>query len=302
MQSNQNTTENTNSRPQRSTQPVDSAPNEIRADAYFAIVPEWVIDDTKTGNAVKLYAVLARYADKGTGVAHPSRKTLARRMGFARAQTVDPIVLELETIGAIEVFERRNENGDRSSNGYIVRTMAPAHRVVRSEGPGGDAPGARGVVPPTAQKPESVQPESVQPEKNTSAAAPGAFDLEVEQVDVVEESFAKVWQAWPRTESKKASLTAYRKAVKKASLAVVEGSALAWAQGACARRDANQFQPLPYLVSWLNQERWQESAPRLDPVAPAGFDRDRPTQRVQAALDLGAQMDAQYDTTKEITR
>jgi hypothetical protein len=294
MQSSQNP-----NRPQRFAQAVESSPNEIRADAYFAIVPEWVLDATKTGNAVKLYAILARYADKGTGEAHPSRRTLAKRMKFARAQTVDPIVAELESIGAVEVFERYTASGDRDSNGYVVRTIAPAHRVVRPEGPQVDAPAAQRVDPPTAHKPESLEPESGEPEKYMPDTSGGPLLQVFDEGSEADRQFSILWEAWPRTESKQAAKKALTKAASKvyphqrsARIEQIVGAGCAWAQGAARRVEAGQFQPIPYLASWLNQERWEEPAPVLDPVAPAGYDRDSSAQ-VQQALTLGARMDAE---------
>jgi hypothetical protein len=87
----------------------------------FAIIPEWVITSTVSHGAVRLYALLARYADYTTGRAFPSRKTLATRLGTS-SDTVDRFVKELIEIEAIEV-RRRSDGKAYTSNLYIVKRV-----------------------------------------------------------------------------------------------------------------------------------------------------------------------------------
>ena len=93
---------------------------EIRADDYFAIVPEWVLHADISGNAVRLYAILNRYANSN-GHAWPSRKTIAAAMKCSTA-TVDRARDELVTIGALTVKQRLSDAGDPTSNLYILHT------------------------------------------------------------------------------------------------------------------------------------------------------------------------------------
>ena len=60
----------------------------------FSIVPEWVLERGLSPTALKLYIVLARYADWETGIAFPARDTLAERMKSSE-KTVDRAVKEL---------------------------------------------------------------------------------------------------------------------------------------------------------------------------------------------------------------
>lgn len=99
--------------------------DQVKADAYFAIVPEWVLFADVSANAIRLYAVLTRYADKGAGTAHPSRKTLAEKARCS-IRTIDNAVAELIEIGAISRTYRRTESGDLTSNLWTV------HRVAKS--------------------------------------------------------------------------------------------------------------------------------------------------------------------------
>lgn len=136
-------------------------------EGYYAVVPEWVLDADISAQAVRLYAVLRRYADQRTREAHPSRKTLAARIKVTDVKVVDRALADLQRIGAVEVFGRwKNEDGEivyapddrhreRSSNGYRLRRTAvlpggrgggpsapTGSRATRGGGPGGEGVGA----------------------------------------------------------------------------------------------------------------------------------------------------------------
>lgn len=162
---------------------------DVYADDYYAIVPEWVLNETRTGNAVKLYALLRRYADKASGEAHPSRRTLAKRMRFSRPQSIDPIVRELVEIGALEVFERWTESGDQDSNGYRVLSQRP-HGVVRETAPPVVRSSARQVVRQTAHNPQSQEPQSVEPQNQDSSSSVTEVDASARADD--DESYPQV--------------------------------------------------------------------------------------------------------------
>lgn len=93
---------------------------EIQADDYFAIVPEWLLYADVSANAVRLYAILNRYANS-RGHAWPSRKTLADAMRCSIA-TVDRAREELTGAGAVTVIPRRNKAGDPTSNLYLLHS------------------------------------------------------------------------------------------------------------------------------------------------------------------------------------
>jgi len=95
---------------------------EIRATNYFAIIPEWIIYEDISANAVRLYAVLNRYANS-RGHAWPSRKTIADKMQVSVA-TIDRAKEELVNIGALTIEARTTPSGDPSSNLYILHTAS----------------------------------------------------------------------------------------------------------------------------------------------------------------------------------
>jgi len=90
----------------------------------FSIVPEWVTTSEVSSGAVRLYALLARYADYATGEAWPSRATLAVRLRMS-TDSIDRFSKELQALGAIEVV-RRFDGKKWRSNLYVVKRVPPA--------------------------------------------------------------------------------------------------------------------------------------------------------------------------------
>ena len=105
---------------------------EVRSTEYFAIIPEWVIHADISSNAVRLYAVLNRFANS-QGRAWPSRKTLADLMRTSTA-TVDRAKDELVAIAALTVEHRTGPAGDPSSNLYILHTSSPVTKGTLKDG------------------------------------------------------------------------------------------------------------------------------------------------------------------------
>jgi len=103
---------------------MESLDDNVTADLKFSIVPEWLIDSGCSDKAVRLYVVLARYADNENLTAYPGRGTLAKRMGCHRA-SVDRAVEELVALGAISK-QVRFKDGKYQSSLYTVRRIAPS--------------------------------------------------------------------------------------------------------------------------------------------------------------------------------
>jgi hypothetical protein len=81
----------------------------LTAELRFSMIPEWVLDAGVSDKAIRLYCVLARYADNETHRAFPSRETLAKRMG-CHAKSVDRAASELLKIGAVTKKQRHNSS------------------------------------------------------------------------------------------------------------------------------------------------------------------------------------------------
>ena len=112
----------------------------------FVIMPWAVLDDpTLTAHDVLVYATIARYADVNTGVAWPSRATVAQN-ARCDIKTVDRCVTRLVTAGFLEKHKRRTPKGD-DSNVYVVHEIVARQEQLerpKRKPRGGDSNGARG--------------------------------------------------------------------------------------------------------------------------------------------------------------
>lgn len=95
-----------------------------RESGPFSIIPEWVLDAEISDRAIRLYAVLCRYANDQTGECFPARSTLAKRLGCS-ANTIDRARAELEEIGALTREQRTDGRGGQTSNLYTLRWSRP---------------------------------------------------------------------------------------------------------------------------------------------------------------------------------
>lgn len=83
--------------------------DELNTEIRFSIIPEWITYSQVSDKAVRLYSVLARYADNHTHEAFPSRETLAEKMGCS-AKSIDRASQELIRVGAITKRQRHNSS------------------------------------------------------------------------------------------------------------------------------------------------------------------------------------------------
>ena len=112
----------------------------LTAELRFSIIPEWILDSGISDKAIRLYCVLARYADNETHRAYPSRDTLAQRMECSKA-SVDRAAQELIDVGAMTKQQRHN-----SSLVFTLRVSSPMQRGVITDDEGGSSLLMRGVV------------------------------------------------------------------------------------------------------------------------------------------------------------
>jgi DNA-binding transcriptional regulator YhcF (GntR family) len=91
----------------------------------FVILP-WAVldDDALTAHDLLVYATIARYADRNTGEAWPSRATVAR-MARCDVKTVDRAVGRLQAAGFLEKHNRKTVLGN-DSNLYIIHEIKAA--------------------------------------------------------------------------------------------------------------------------------------------------------------------------------
>ena len=115
----------------------------LNTDLRFSIIPEWVLDANISDRAIRLYSILARYADNETLQAFPSRETLAKR-AHCHIKSVDRAIQELIDIGAVLKAHRRNGESYQS-NLYTLKRVGTQQSLGRDkavQGVGtGESPG-----------------------------------------------------------------------------------------------------------------------------------------------------------------
>jgi hypothetical protein len=96
----------------------------IDTDLRFSIVPHWVTNSDVSDRALRLYSVLAKFADAETGQAFPGRTRLSKELRCS-LKSVDRAVAELESIGAVRKTQRVKD-GHYQSSLYTVVRIDPA--------------------------------------------------------------------------------------------------------------------------------------------------------------------------------
>ena len=204
----------------------------IRLDRRFAIIDEWLLDLPVSDRAIRLYAILARYADNETHKAYPSRATLADRLNCSLA-SVDRAATELVTFGAMSKQLRAN-----SSIVYTLHTTAP-EGIITSE-QGGSSPVMRGVVT-----------------SDNLTRATQLDPLNKEAVDQNQGAIAHMlwnqfWRLYPRKLGTGEAKEAFVKAVKAHGPEII----LEGVKRMAADPNLPSAQFIPRAATWLNQERW----------------------------------------------
>jgi DNA-binding transcriptional MocR family regulator len=106
----------------------------------FVILPWAVLDnELLSAHDVLVYATIARYADWTTGVAWPSRKTVAD-LARCDIKTVDRSIGRLVSSGFLEKHKRKHELGE--SNVYIVHEIVAQQETLKPRSRGRDSNGA----------------------------------------------------------------------------------------------------------------------------------------------------------------
>src|SRR5262245_49552875 len=134
----------------------------VTSDARFAIVPEGIILDGTSAQALHLYCALARH---GTDPAncYPSHARLAAQIGCS-TDTVGRRLDDLVQRGWITVTPRHRDDGGRTSNGYHLHTHPAPPAPLREAPP---APLREAPPAPLREERESVERESVERSPHT---------------------------------------------------------------------------------------------------------------------------------------
>lgn len=216
----------------------------IEADLRFSIIPEWILDSGLSDKAIRIYGILARYADNETLQAFPSRETLARR-ARCHVKSVDRAVRELIAAGAVYKSARKSNNEWRS-NVYTLRRMP--------------AKGGRDTTVPTLGTPTS-------PPRDTDVSLTITTELKPEN-DI--NYFDEFWKVYPKKTDKGLARRSFKAALKK-----VDGETLIAAAIAYRDDPARKAEFTKNPSTWLNAEAWENvPADRGGPKAVVPGHRD----------------------------
>lgn len=145
----------------------------------FFMVPLWLVLATDNAHAIRVFAYLgAKHADRDTGEAFPSHRTIALALNISTA-TVERALQELKRVKAVEIETRKLPTG-QTSNIYRLRTSIPVDPTspVMTGGSspamtGGSSRKRRAVITREAPEPESLnQKDATRPVTNQSHNEP----------------------------------------------------------------------------------------------------------------------------------
>jgi len=89
----------------------------------FQQIPNWVFESDVSATAIKLYLVLRKNGDNKRGTSYWSRRKLADQLGTS-PNTMDRAKKELLDLGALCQINRKNKDGDWTSNLYHVHNSS----------------------------------------------------------------------------------------------------------------------------------------------------------------------------------
>jgi hypothetical protein len=232
--------------------------DQINTDLRFSIIPEWVLDADISDRAIRIYSILARYADNETLQAFPSRDTLGKR-AFCNVKAVTKAIEELVTIGAV-IKQHRKQGDSYQSNLYTLRRVGPSltpPRVSPDRGVGSD------LTPPRVSDDPLTRTTELEPLNDIQH-----FEQERQQRLIQE--FNTFWDIYPRKLGKGEAKGAFVKAVDKFGADVVLEGVSRFASD--PNLPAPQF--IPRAATWLNQERWEdEPYSAVDPASIPGVQK-----------------------------
>lgn len=195
----------------------------------FSIVPEWVLNKNLSPTALKLYCVLGRFADYETGMAFPSRDTLAERMGCS-GKTIDRAVTELVAGKCIEKISR----GRYQSALYKVLQVNPDGTHLSDEW--------------TDLSDEGTDL-SERGDKNDTITITNQRELK--EQELLNTQFDEFWSIYELRKDKPAAKRAFKNARKRVSLETILDGARSY------MADPNrELRFTKYPATWLNNDGW----------------------------------------------
>lgn len=213
------------------------------SDQYFAIIPVTVLYADISSNAVRVYGVLRRHADKDDGTCHPGRSRIAK-LANIHERSVDRALRELESIGAVEVMHRVDPDNKKRFLSNQYRVLTPSADVT--------TPRAGVTTPPALVSPPPRAGVAV-----TRVIEPESENQRTYDQLAVDQAFDTFWTTYPRKIARKKCKQWWTRHHQHADK--ILDSLDAWCQYWAQTVTDNRYIPHPY--TWLNQERWDDPPP-----------------------------------------
>jgi len=223
------------------------------ATEYFSIIPESVLYADISSNAVRVYGVLRRHADKDDNTCHPGKGRIAALARMSE-RSVDRAVNELVAEGFVTIHHRRNPDNPEQylSNQYVIHSTPRAgDPTPRADDP---TPPALVTVPPRAG---------------------GAVTIVKEPEPINQTPFDTFWQIYPRKIARKKCEQWWHKHATDVASQILDAATTATKQW---RQDNTEPRYIPHPYTWLNQERWKDHTPLPAPEKEVRPYDTQPTQ------------------------
>jgi hypothetical protein len=202
------------------------------SDLKFSIIPDWLLAAEVSDRAIRVYAVLARYADNNSHEAFPRRALIAQGAKCS-PRSVDRAIDELVAVKAVSKRARKDDKGQQS-NVYKLHRVPSDIKLTPSSGV--TTPLVSADYPPSSPVTTITIPSELDPVKEREIQA----------------QFDEFWAVYPKKADKPLALRSFTKALKRVSFEVIlEGAAK-------YRDDPNRekaFTKNP--SSWLNADAWE---------------------------------------------
>lgn len=202
----------------------------------------WVFEQRFEPTDLAIMIALADWAD-GDGYCYPGQQAILSRIDISQ-RTLIRRLASLEERGFIRRERRTRSNGARTSDGYWLAIDGLGANLSPDTGD------VSKVTPMAPTREPSVEP-SVPP------TVPQGND---------DAQFDRVWNLWPRKDAKKDALRSWRRLTAAKRDEVLPKLAA----HAAAHRQHTETRYIPYLSTWLNAERWDDTLPEPRPQQRGG--------------------------------
>lgn len=232
----------------------------VKADHYFAMIPEWVLYGNISCQAVRVFGCLHRFANSQTAKCHPSRATIARLCGIS-IKSVDRALNELIDCGAVtskrrwldsegEITENPAHGVEPTSNEYTISMTTPGADLTP---PRVNLTLPQGKSDATPRDKNDIQTKAILNQSQEPEISSSSKD----------DGFTEFWAIYPRRIGKGAAQKAWVKALKHAPKETILAGVHTYAQLRSGEDPAFTAHP----STWLNQHRWDdEPDPHYQPL------------------------------------